>query len=352
VEEQNWNKISIKKVTNSISERWKNFGRIKSINRKTNNEKQRTFSLDFYFSDKDSAYCSLCPSDWNPLEFSGNFCESEINLSVISITNPLKKISQSFQTIFNSSKTAFNKNNVVTTKSALHQKVRHNSFQDSGVCDSYDQMLDDIDSVSLCSIPPISTSPPPILRPDSFSYPGTLQARTKPHKTVSLLLPAKSIAEDVLFGVHLQLETVETVLLSPGQKGDISSQQRYILCQARQQMEKTFPFLSFTIHILFSDNLVILLQSISPSMIGDLIFQIKTILFSPLLLTIPFIDIILHVIMRVLHFVSVVLQSEATGEYYPQMLDELWDRLRRCPYEQCVADIRAAWVEIWCNLLL
>jgi hypothetical protein len=349
VEELNWNKISIKKVTNSISERWKNFGRIKSINRKTKNEKQRTFSLDFYFSDTDSAYCSLCPSDWNPLEFSGNFSESEINLSVVSITNPLKKISQSFQTIFTSSLPVWNQNKA-------DQKVRHSSFQESGVCSSYDQMLDDIDFVSLCSIPPIATSPPPILKPDSFSDPGTLEARTKPHKTVSLLLPAKNIAEDDLFGVHLQLETVETVLLSPGQKGDISSQQRQILCQARQQMEKTFPFLSFTIHILFSDNLVILLQSISPSMIGDLILQIKTILFSPLLLTIPFIDIIIHVIMRVLHFVSVLLQSEAAGECYPQRLDELRHRLRMCPCEQgrvaCVADIRAAWVQLWCNLLL
>merc|ERR1712243_534798 len=142
--------------------------------------------------------------------------------------------------------------------------------------------------------------PPPILKPDNPN-PATLGE--KPEKTVMLLLPARKTV----------VETVETVLVPPGDKKDIASQQRQILCQARQQMEETFPFLSFTISILFSDNLVILLRSISSSMIGYLIFQIRTILFSPVLITIPFTEIILSVLIKFLHHDSNLLNTACTS---------------------------------------
>merc|ERR1712121_130227 len=97
--DENWNLGSFKKVTRSLSKRWKN---CRKINRKKkDNKEEKTFSLDFYFSDTDSAYCSLCPSDWNPLEISGDFCESEVTFTGISIKNPLTKVSQCFHRVLN-----------------------------------------------------------------------------------------------------------------------------------------------------------------------------------------------------------------------------------------------------------
>jgi len=90
--DENWNLGSFKKVTRSLSKRWKNGRKINREKKDNKEEKQTTFSLDFYFSDTDSAYCSLCPSDWNPLEISGDFCESEVTFTGISIKTPLKEI--------------------------------------------------------------------------------------------------------------------------------------------------------------------------------------------------------------------------------------------------------------------
>ena len=56
-------------------------------------------------------------------------------------------------------------------------------------------------------------------------------------KTVMLLLPARKTV----------VETVETVLVPPGDKEDIASQQRHILCQARQQMEEMINEVTMTV---------------------------------------------------------------------------------------------------------
>jgi len=330
VSQENWNLRSFRKVTRSLSKRWrKNCAKVKEKKEDIKEEKQTTFSLDFYFSDTDSAYCSLCPSDWNPLEFSGDFCESEVNFTGISIKNPLKKFSQYFQRAFN--------------KRSHKEDETTNVLQDSGTSCSYNQMLDDNDSVSISNSIPISISPPPILKPDNPN-PATLGG--KPDKTVMLLLPARLTLGEDLF--NLQLETVETVIVPPGDKGDIASQQKHILYQARHQMEETFPFLSFTISILFSDNLPIILRSISSSMIGDLIFQIRTILFSPLLITMPFMEIILSVIIKFLHHVSSLLRPACSSYVWEEVMDRLRTEKGK---EGCLETIRTGFIDIWCAAL-
>merc|ERR1711942_144803 len=319
--DENWNLGSFKKVTRSLSKRLKKCGRVKEKKDENKEEKQTTFSLDFYFSDTDSAYCSLCPSDWNPLEITGDFCESEVTFTGISIKNPLRKVFQYFHRVLNK-------------KSESRDGIR-NLHQEGERSHSCDQMLDDNDSVSISTSIPISTSPPPILKPDN---PIPVALGEKAEKTVMLLLPARRTV----------VATVETVLVPPGDKGDIASQQRPILCQARQQMEETFPFLSFTISILFSDNLVILLRSISSSMIGDLIFQIRTILFSPLRITIPFTEIILSVLIKFLHHVSILLHPACSSCMWEELMDSL--RTEQCK-EGCVETIRTGFIDIWCAAL-
>ena len=99
--EETQNKNSFKRVRQTISERWKTSFKLKPKKTKSERakQKQKRFSLNFYFSDRDSAYYSLFPSQWNPLEFS---CESEINkngFSTISLpkVSSYKNISGLFQ---------------------------------------------------------------------------------------------------------------------------------------------------------------------------------------------------------------------------------------------------------------
>jgi len=359
--QERWNNISFRKVTQSISERWKKCGKLKSEENEGEKKKIRKFSLDFYFSDRDSAYCSQCPSDWNPLEISGDFCESDIDdtyssvhWSLSPLKNPVKIISKSVKGRFN--KCRKSKKKSTSTICPITQTPSCSSFHDSGLSDSFDELQDDIEVTSICTSNPLSTSPPPILKPGTSSSPTSLPEKSKRQKTVSLLIPHKRNANN-LFGIHLQLETVQIVQVPEGHLADVSGQQRQVLCKARHQMEETFPSLAYTVHILFSDNMRILLETISSTMIGDLMFKMRTILFSPLLIKIPSIDIILGVLLRFLHQVSVILQSEANCEYFPQWWLHLWDNWRKTCYneqdrEECVAQIRAVYVDMWCVLVV
>jgi len=359
--QERWSKISLKKVTKTLSERWKNCELIKSEKNKKEKKKIRNFSLDFYFSDKDSAYCSQCPSDWNPLEISGDFCESliddtysTINWPINSLKTPVKRITKSVKGSFDKFRKSKKKSGSIICP--FKQSPSCISFQDSGLCDSFDELQDDIEVTSICTSNPLSTSPPPILKPGTSYSPTSLPEKSKRQKTVSLLIPHKRNANN-LFGIHLQLETVQIVQVPEGHLADVSGQQRQVLCKARHQMEETFPSLAYTVHILFSDNMRILLETISSTMIGDLMFKMRTIFFSPLLIKIPSIDIILSVILKFLHQVSVILQSEANCEYFPQWWLHLWDRWRKSCYnqqdrEECVAQIQAVYVDMWCVLVV
>jgi len=333
---ENWNKMSLMKVTRSFSKRWRRYEAGKVDVMKNKEEKQSLFSLDFYFSDKDSIYCSLCPNDWNPLEFSGDFCASEANFSGISIKNPLRKISKYFNKVYTKSRSIRrNVKNAIRNTSYIKDE-RSSSSRDSGICSSQD-VVDDITTVSISSSFTIFPSPPPTFKSD-ISH--------TPIRTASLLLPSK-IPEEDLFGPHLQLETVQTVVVPPVEKEDISSQQRNILSMARLQMEEIFPYMSCTINILFSGNLDIIIRTISSSTIGDLIFQIKTILFSPLFITMQFIDITLSVIIRFLNRVSFLLFPSFSSPMVEKMARVMNEECR----EVCVEVIRSGFVDIWCTAL-
>ena len=80
------NKNSFKRVRQTVSERWKKCFKLKPKKTKSEraNQKQKRFSMDFYFSERDSAYYSLCPSEWNPLECYG---ESEVDENGFSTIN-------------------------------------------------------------------------------------------------------------------------------------------------------------------------------------------------------------------------------------------------------------------------
>eukprot|EP00092_Neocalanus_flemingeri_P048081 GFUD01054743.1.p1 GENE.GFUD01054743.1~~GFUD01054743.1.p1 ORF type:complete len:398 (+),score=134.47 GFUD01054743.1:72-1265(+) len=376
VREEKRKENAFKRVTKSLSGRWKSCVKLKTKKAKSEKVKQdnNLLSFDFYFSDRDSAYYSPCPSEWNPLEFSNEFCNSEVNYNHSSAPQltgqskcaklPLHKISGLLKDSFKKYKINKGKKQCESvpkllpdTASELECKFdpleTQSDYPDSGLCHSFDKLLDEAEDSSISSSSFLTTSPPPILIPDISSLPNNQPGKQKPQKTVSLLLPGRRTAEK-RFGVHLQLETVWTVSLPDVQQGDIARQQRHIHYQARCQLEDTFPSLSTTISILFTDNPRHLLLSLSSSMIGDLVFQLRTVLFSPLLLMVQSWDVVLCVCIRFLHQVSLILQSVENCQHFHQVWVELQDKCKKCFYQhqvECLTEVRAAYIDMWCKMV-
>ena len=320
-------------------------------------QKQKRFSLNFYFSDRDSAYYSLCPSEWNPLELYGGSEFDKNGFSTINLPeiSSYKYISSVFQRGFKKSK-QLNEDDqcksLPTDRPCSPQKSC-SSYQDSGVCTSFDPINDDIEVTSVSNTNLLSPSPPPNLKTQTYWNQVRLSDNAKPQKTAKLILPNRRNGAKT-FGVHLQLETVSTFNIPGIHKGDISGQQRHLHNQARLEMEDVFPSLSYTIYILFSKNMKPLIQTINSTMIGDLIFQLRIILFSPLLFMIPSLNIVLHVIIRFLHQVSLISQTSENYQYFPNWLEELWGKWEDSFYQdsgKCVEEIRRVYVDMWCMLL-
>ena len=61
--------------------RWRKYGKKKQGETKSEKERKnkRAFTLEFDFSENESAFCSLCPTDWNPSDLSTYFCSSQMN---------------------------------------------------------------------------------------------------------------------------------------------------------------------------------------------------------------------------------------------------------------------------------
>jgi len=195
------------------------------------------------------------------------------------------------------------------------------------------------------------TSPIPILISTSL----TSKAQKK---SVTLLLPNTRTREKP-FGLHLQTEKVSIFTSDYKDTNslhhDISSQVRNIHHKAKCEMMEKFPFLSSTISTLFSDNLRLLLRSLSSSMIGDLLFQLRTILFSPLLLMVQSLDVVFCVIIRFLHQVScLILQSVTNCQLQHQEWLQLLDKWEECFHShklECLAEVRTLYIQMWCDLI-
>ena len=157
-----------------------------------------------------------------------------------------------------------------------------------------------------------------------------------------------------MFGVHLQLETVCTWPVPHSQMGSIARQLEHLLSKARYQMEETYHSLSPTICMIFSDNILPILVSISSNMIGNLMIQLRVILFSPLLPTMQFLDVILFVILRFLHIMVLIVEWAEHSQQVSQWLLELEDKCDKYFHQhklECVHGIRVIFIDIWCKML-
>ena len=173
-------------------------------------------------------------------------------------------------------------------------------------------------------------------------------------KSVRIILPQTATREKP-FGVHLQIKNAVTFQVpetTSCDKGNVSDQVRNIKHRAKCNLVEQFPSITTTINHLFTDNPRHLLMSLNTTMIGDLLFNLRTLLFSPLLPMVHSLDIVIFVMIKFLHCLSVFLQPV---EYFHPRLVELgakWEMNFYKHKETCLVEVRAIYIDIWCRLLV
>ena len=103
---------------------------------------------------------------------------------------------------------------------------------------------------------------------------------------------------------------------------------------------------------MFSENPKQLLMSLSTTMIGDLVLNLITLLFSPLLPLVHSLDVVLLVMIKFLHCLSLILQPV---EYFHPRLVELGEKWEKDFYkhkETCLVAVRDIYIDIWWRLLV
>jgi len=125
-------------------------------------------------------------------------------------------------------------------------------------------------------------------------------------------------------------------------QGDLTEQVMKMKDQAKQNLVEQFPSITNTIYFLFSDNPIPKLMSLSSSKISELLFNTRTLLFSPLLPMIHSFDIILFVIIKFLQSVILVLDYAELSSFL---------ELQCTVSDQCLVNIRSIFIQIWCNLI-
>jgi len=169
-------------------------------------------------------------------------------------------------------------------------------------------------------------------------------------KSVTILLPNKHTTGRP-FGPHLRIQNTKLFKLPPGNsnnKGNVSNQLKKIRDEAKQDLLEQFPSITTTIHHLFTDNLKPLLMSLSSSKIGDLIVNLRTLLFSPLLPMITSLDIILFQIIKFLHAVTLVLDC-AEHKWADNELKKVYQNISSI---DCLDNIKKVFIIIWISVML
>merc|ERR1712129_499364 len=157
---------------------------------------------------------------------------------------------------------------------------------------------------------------------------------------VTIILPPTQTREKP-FGIHLQIQNVVQV---PDRtscvQGDVSDQVINMKLKAKCNLVEQFPSITTTINHLFSENPRHLLMSLSTTIIGDLLFNLRTLLFSPLLSLVHSLDVVLLVMIKFLHCLSLILQPV---EYFHPRLVQLSGKLKRDFYkhkEKSLVEVR------------
>ena len=174
-----------------------------------------------------------------------------------------------------------------------------------------------------------------------------------PKKRVSIRLPA-DCQYSALFGPHLQLERAQAYHWPrPASKQTVSLQTQTILDRAMDELLKRTPDICDTIQLLFQPDSILYLRQMNSTQIGNLIFDIRTILFTSLV-NVPYFETSLFMVQNFLLNMSSIVQSIPGLQQFPDCFRDLVSKCQKFNYSDhsfCLKETQSLYIDLWCSLI-
>jgi hypothetical protein len=174
-----------------------------------------------------------------------------------------------------------------------------------------------------------------------------------PKKRVSIRLP-EDRRYSSLFGHHLQLErTHASHRPKPALRQNVSQQTQTILDRAMRELLKKTPEICDTIQLLFQPDSILYLYKMNSTQIGNLIFDLRTLLFTHLT-DVPYFETSLFMVQNFLLSLSSILESIPGLEQFPGCFRELVSKCQRFGYSDhsfCLKETQSLYIDLWCSLI-
>jgi len=188
-----------------------------------------------------------------------------------------------------------------------------------------------------------------------------------PKKRVSILLPGEQRRRrcnekggDDLFGPHLRVERTQLVRRAgqrptgPVRPECIRTQRDDLMTRARLELSRLYPTCSATIRLIFqpSPNLA----GLDADQIGQLLFNLRTILFGRQLVTAKHFEVCLFLIQVFLLKASQLVEPEVPGgmPMFPSLIEQLINKSEKFGYARqsfVLKETQAIYIDLWCCLL-
>ena len=129
---------------------------------------------------------------------------------------------------------------------------------------------------------------------------------------------------------------------------NISNQLINLKTQAKQYLIKQHLQIRDSIELLFDVKSINFLQKLSPSEMGDLLFSLRRILFSP---PAVFKDVVISQVLEMLHQVTYILELEDLHKKCQEVSGRCRSRQFYTETDICWTDVQTLLVCVWCSIL-
>lgn len=184
-----------------------------------------------------------------------------------------------------------------------------------------------------------------------------------PKKRVSILLPGEQRRRrcnenaDNLFGPHLRVERTQLVRRGQRPAGPvrtecIRTQRDDLMTRARHELSRLYPTCSATVRLIFhpSPNL----DGLDADQIGQLLFNLRTILFGRQLATARHFEVCLFLIQVFLLKASHLVEPLPGMPLFPSLIEQLIHKSEKFGYARqsfVLKETQAIYIDLWCCLL-
>ena len=173
-----------------------------------------------------------------------------------------------------------------------------------------------------------------------------------PKKKVSILLPGES-RDRSLFGSHLRVERAQVLNIKnqTPTKGSVSAQREDVMNKAMQGLLSMHPQLCDTIFLVFQPDPN--LRSLSSDEIGNLLFNLKSILYQNFN-SVPYFETCLFMVQMFLLRVTCVLRHIPTFSRFQEQFTNLLQTSEKLGYSRSsfiLRETQELYLELWCALI-